>query len=73
MRDFLMGEKMEYLVQKIGMSRVVGAQSVPVTLLKVLESKVCALKENGKALVAYSLHKQHNKAIAGQTKKIPAQ
>ncbi len=60
---------MEYLVQKIGMSRMVGAQSVPVTLLKVLESKVCALKENGKALVAYSLYKRHNKAIAGQQKK----
>ncbi|WP_104750365.1 50S ribosomal protein L3 [Helicobacter cynogastricus] len=59
---------MEYLVQKVGMSRVVGAQSVPVTLLKVLESKVCEIKDK-QVLVAYPLHKTHNKAIAGQQKK----
>ncbi|WP_163534449.1 50S ribosomal protein L3 [Helicobacter suis] len=59
---------MEYLVQKIGMSRIVGASSVPVTLLKVLDSKVCEIKE-GQLLVAYALHKKHNKAIAGQQKK----
>ncbi|AFI03442.1 50S ribosomal protein L3 [Helicobacter cetorum] len=59
---------MEFLVQKIGMSRTVGADSIPVTLLKVLEAKVCQL-ENGKALVAYAMHKKYNKAIEGQQKK----
>ncbi|MFC3847015.1 50S ribosomal protein L3 [Helicobacter baculiformis] len=59
---------MEYLVQKIGMSRVVGTQSMAVTLLKVLESKVCAIYDK-QVLVAYPLHKKHNKSIAGQQKK----
>ncbi|MGL2456339.1 50S ribosomal protein L3, partial [Helicobacter pylori] len=53
---------MEFLVQKIGMSRTIDANSTPVTLLKVLQAKVCQL-ENGKALVAYAMHKKHNKAI----------
>lgn len=47
---------MEFLVQKIGMSRTIDANSTPVTLLKVLQAKVCQL-ENGKALVAYAMHK----------------
>ncbi|MGL2382791.1 50S ribosomal protein L3 [Helicobacter pylori] len=59
---------MEFLVQKIGMSRTIDANSTPVTLLKVLQAKVCQL-ENGKALVAYVMHKKHNKAIEGQQKK----
>ncbi|GAA8120960.1 50S ribosomal protein L3 [Helicobacter pylori] len=59
---------MEFLVQKIGMSRTIDANSTPVTLLKVLQAKVCQL-ENGKALVAYAMHKRYNKAIEGQQKK----
>ncbi|PDX53008.1 50S ribosomal protein L3 [Helicobacter pylori] len=59
---------MEFLVQKIGMSRTIDANSMPVTLLKVLQAKVCQL-ENGKALVAYAMHKKYNKAIEGQQKK----
>ncbi|GAA7098443.1 50S ribosomal protein L3 [Helicobacter pylori] len=59
---------MEFLVQKIGMSRTIDANSTPVTLLKVLQAKVCQL-ENGKALVAYAMHKKHNKTIEGQQKK----
>ncbi|GAA7356864.1 50S ribosomal protein L3 [Helicobacter pylori] len=59
---------MEFLVQKIGMSRTIDANSTPVTLLKVLQAKVCQL-ENGKALVVYAMHKKHNKAIEGQQKK----
>ncbi|MCQ2926524.1 50S ribosomal protein L3 [Helicobacter pylori] len=59
---------MEFLVQKIGMSRTIDANSTPVTLLKVLQAKVCQL-ENGKALVAYAMHRKYNKAIEGQQKK----
>ena len=44
---------MEYIVEKIGMSRTVGATSKVVTLLKVKEVKVCEVS-NGTALVAYS-------------------
>ncbi len=60
---------MEFLVEKIGMSRTLFAQSTPVTLLRVREMKICEVKEKGKAIVAYSLGKMHNKAILGQQKK----
>lgn len=60
---------MEYIVEKIGMSRTISIPSTPVTLLKVLEAKVCEIGENNKALVAYASGKKHNKAIAGQQKK----
>ncbi|PAF52088.1 50S ribosomal protein L3 [Helicobacter sp. 13S00477-4] len=60
---------MEFLVEKIGMSRTVGSSSVPVTLLKVINAKVCQIYENGKGLVAYSKGKQTNKSIEGQQKK----
>jgi large subunit ribosomal protein L3 len=60
---------MEYIVEKIGMSRTIGVPSVPVTLLKVKDAKVCELLENGKAIVAYSQGKKINKAIEGQQKK----
>ena len=59
---------MEYIVEKIGMSRTVGAQSKVVTLLKVKEAKVCEVKD-GKALVAYSEGKSSNKSVEGQQKK----
>ncbi|WP_292663250.1 50S ribosomal protein L3 [Nitratifractor sp.] len=60
---------MEYIVEKIGMSRTVDVPSVPVTLLKVVEAKVCEVREDGKALVAYPGSKKINKAIEGQQKK----
>lgn len=60
---------MEYIVEKIGMSRTVGKTSIPVTLLKVVNVKICALEENGKALVAYSKGKSSNKCLVGQQKK----
>ncbi len=60
---------MEYLVEKIGMSRTVSVNSTPVTLLKVIKAKVCEIGENNKAIVAYSRGKRLNKAIEGQQKK----
>ena len=60
---------MEYIVEKIGMSRTISVPSVPVTLLKVREAKVCEIGENGRAIVAYAEGKKRNKAIEGQQKK----
>jgi large subunit ribosomal protein L3 len=60
---------MEYIVEKIGMSRTVGVPSVPVTLLKVVEAKICELNENGSAVVSYGYGKKINKPIEGQQKK----
>ena len=51
------------------MSRTVSVPSLPVTLLKVLETKVCEVAENGQAFVAYSKGKKNNKTIDGQQKK----
>ena len=59
---------MEFIVQKIGMSRTVSVPSTPVTLLKVLDAKVCEVT-NGVAIVSYSNGKKFNKAIEGQQKK----
>lgn len=60
---------MEYIVEKIGMSRTIGVPSVAVTLLKVIEAKVCELDESKRAIVAYVRGKKMNKTIAGQQKK----
>ncbi len=60
---------MEFIVEKIGMSRTVDVPSVPVTLLKVVDTKVCEVKEDGKALVAYNSSKKLNKSIEGQQTK----
>jgi len=60
---------MEFIIEKIGMSRTVDVPSVPVTLLKVVEAKVCEVKEDGKALVAYNSSKKLNKSIEGQQTK----
>lgn len=60
---------MEFLVEKIGMSRTVTIPATPVTLLKVVDAKVCEIKEGGKALVAYAKGKSVNKTIEGQQKK----
>jgi large subunit ribosomal protein L3 len=60
---------MEFIVEKIGMSRTVDVPSVPVTLLKVVDAKVCEVREDGKALVAYNSSKKLNKSIEGQQTK----
>ncbi|RDU66795.1 50S ribosomal protein L3 [Helicobacter didelphidarum] len=60
---------MEFIVQKVGMSRIIATPSQAVTLLKVLHTKVCKIEENGKALVAYSRGKTINNSIAGNQKK----
>jgi large subunit ribosomal protein L3 len=60
---------MEFIVEKIGMSRTINVPAVPVTLLKVIEAKVCEVREDGKALVAYNSSKKINKSIEGQQKK----
>jgi large subunit ribosomal protein L3 len=59
----------EFIVEKIGMSRTVGVPSIPVTLLRVVETKVCEINENGSALVSYAQGKKANKPIKGQQKK----
>ena len=59
---------MEYIVEKIGMSRTIEVPSKPVTLLRVLEAKVCEVND-GRGLVAYANGKKSNKAIEGQQKK----
>jgi large subunit ribosomal protein L3 len=58
---------MEYIVEKIGMSRTISVPSIPVTLLKVIETKVCEVTD-GTAIVAYGSGKKANKAIAGRQK-----
>lgn len=58
---------MEYLVEKIGMSRTLGESSSAVTLLKVIPAKVVKVNE-GRGLVAYSRGKAINKSIEGQQK-----
>lgn len=59
---------MEYIVEKIGMSRTITNPSITVTLLRVVNAKVCEV-EGGKALVAYPKGKASNKCVAGQQKK----
>jgi large subunit ribosomal protein L3 len=58
----------EYIVEKIGMSRTIANSSKPVTLLRVLDAKVCEVNENT-GIVAYKSGKKMNKAIEGQQKK----
>jgi len=60
---------MEFIVEKIGMSRTISVPSVPVTLLKIKDAKVCEILEDGRAIVAYSHGKRKNKPIEGQQKK----
>ncbi len=59
---------MEYIVEKIGMSRTISVPSTPVTLLKIKEVKVCEVND-GTAIVAYNDGKKMNKSIEGQQKK----
>jgi large subunit ribosomal protein L3 len=60
---------MEFIVEKIGMSRTMTVPSTAVTLLKVVETKVCEVAENGTAIVAYADGKKMNKAVAGKQAK----
>lgn len=60
---------MEYIVEKIGMSRTIAVPSIPVTLLKVVKVKVCEIGTDKKAIVAYASGKKMNHAIAGKQKK----
>lgn len=60
---------MEYIVEKIGMSRTTTVPSVPVTLVKVLDAKVCEVDDKKTAIVAYSNGKKNDKTIEGQQKK----
>ncbi|MFV0482211.1 MAG: 50S ribosomal protein L3 [Campylobacteraceae bacterium] len=60
---------MEFIVEKIGMSRTISSPSIPVTLLRVVETKVCEVSDDKKAIVAFSNGKKMNKAVAGQQKK----
>jgi len=60
---------MEFIIEKIGMSRTVDVPAIPVTLLKVIDTKVCEVREDGKALVAYNSSKKFNKSIEGQQTK----
>ncbi|HIC44526.1 MAG TPA: 50S ribosomal protein L3 [Sulfurimonas sp.] len=59
---------MEYIVEKIGMSRTVSVPAIPVTLLKLIDTKVCEVTD-GTAIVAYGSGKKMNKAIEGKQKK----
>ena len=65
---------MEYIVEKIGMSRTITVPAKPVTLLKVVEAKVCEVTD-GTAIVAYNSGKKMNKTLEGQQKKydLPAE
>jgi large subunit ribosomal protein L3 len=59
---------MEYIVEKIGMSRTITVPSTSVTLLKLKEVKVCEVND-GVAIVSYNDGKKANKAVEGQQKK----
>jgi len=65
---------MEYIVEKIGMSRTITVPAKPVTLLRVVEAKVCEVTD-GSAIVAYNSGKKMNKTLEGQQKKydLPAE
>lgn len=60
---------MEFIVEKIGMSRTIGLNSYAVTLVKIIDTKICKVLENDRAIVAYRKGKSVNKAILGQQKK----
>ena len=60
---------MEYIVEKIGMSRTTSVPSNAVTLVKLIDTKVCEVIGNKQAIVAYSRSKKMNKAIGGMQKK----
>lgn len=59
---------MEFIVEKIGMSRTISVPAVPVTLLKVLDTKVCEVTDSV-AICSYASGKKMNKTIEGQQNK----
>ena len=59
---------MEYIVEKIGMTRTIEVPSKPVTLLKLVETQVCEI-DGDRAVVAYVDGKSSNQSVAGQQKK----
>ncbi|HIP12756.1 MAG TPA: 50S ribosomal protein L3 [Arcobacter sp.] len=59
---------MEFIVEKIGMSRTITVPAIAVTLVKVVETKVCEVTD-GTAIVSYASGKKLNKTIEGQQKK----
>jgi large subunit ribosomal protein L3 len=60
---------MEFIVEKIGMSRTLTVPAIPVTLVKVLDTKVCEVAQDGTAIVSYASGKKFNKTIQGQQEK----
>lgn len=60
---------MEFIVEKIGMSRTIGLDSTAVTLLRIVDTKVCCFLDDGRALVAYKKGKFTNKSILGTQNK----
>ncbi|OPX27684.1 MAG: 50S ribosomal protein L3 [Campylobacteraceae bacterium 4484_166] len=60
---------MEFIVEKIGMSRTISVPSKAVTILKVLDTKVCEVKNDEKSVVSYAKGKKTNKAIQGKQAK----
>ncbi|MEF3191030.1 MAG: 50S ribosomal protein L3 [Campylobacterales bacterium] len=60
---------MEFIVEKIGMTRTVTDPIIPVTLVRVLPAKMVKIEGEGRALIAYSRTKKMNKPIAGLQKK----
>ncbi|MDR3162991.1 MAG: 50S ribosomal protein L3 [Helicobacteraceae bacterium] len=59
---------MEYIVEKIGMSRTLTNPSFVVTLLQVRAAKVLEADAD-RALIAYANGKRHNRTIGGNQKK----
>ena len=61
---------MEFFATKVGMSRIVAAESFAVTLLQIKPLKVLEASQDGKkSLIAYAGSKKNNKANTGQQKK----
>ena len=51
---------MEYIVEKIGMSRTITVPSKPVTLLRVLDAKVCEVNEGTAITINDSIEQAGN-------------
>jgi large subunit ribosomal protein L3 len=61
---------MEYIVEKVGMSRTLGVPAVPVTLVRVIDTKIVEKCNDSQAVVAFiGQTKAVNKAVEGQQKK----
>ena len=61
---------MEYIVEKVGMSRTLAVPAVPVTLVRVIDTKIVEKCNDSQAVVAFiGQTKAVNKAVEGQQKK----